>query len=328
MIKISKLYFSDITHYLLQGKFSAAFARGILPLISLFGYYSDQLKYRFIIFQNRDRGGEIIVKINDLYNMRLNLQDLGICQELSIYKKREFFSTDYFMKIIKEDMFIIDIGANIGYYALLESILSPKGTIYAIEPVPQNFNLLKKNVELNNRHNVLLYNYAIGDINGNSTMYIYDKCNWSSFTKNPYGNIVSTINVPLITLDEFIKSSMNKSPNFIRMDVEGFEYNILKGAFNTLNSVSPLIICIEFHPHLMSKENIMACVDILKTSGFKIKSIIREMNSYEYKYIRIINKFRDILNWPRYGYYGNNYDLLEQLFSNGFGAMVFFEKTN
>jgi FkbM family methyltransferase len=326
IIKKPKSYFADIIDYFLQGNLSAAFARGRLPLISLFNCYLDKLRYTYIIFKNRIHAEEIIVKVNDLYNMQLNLRDWGICKDLSIHKKREFFSTDYFKEICNENSIYIDIGANIGYYALLESSLSPKGRVYAIEPVPQNFDLLKKNIELNNRRNVQLFKCAIGDVNGNSPMYVNNKCNWCSFTKDLTGNSGSTITVPVVTLDEFVDYYMDKSPNFIRMDVEGFEINILKGALRTLNSIAPMIICIELHPHLMSKKDTMACVEILKGSGFKVKLIIRETDTYEYKSINIINKLRDILNWPLYGYYGDTYDVLEQLLSNKCSAMVFFEK--
>jgi len=330
MITKSTGFFSDIIHYLSTGNICSAFARGIIPLITLFSLCQYNLKFRYIIFQNRNNRNNLIVKVNDLYDMQLNLHDRGICQELSIYHKREFFTTDYFKEICKENTVFVDIGGNIGYYAILESTLSPEGKVFAIEPVPQNYSLLKKNIELNNCHNVQIFNYSIGDMKGNSEMYIYDKCNWCSFVKDPNATVVSTINVPMVTLDDFIKSyvdvSPNFIPNFIRMDVEGYEYNILKGASNTLNSISPMIICIEFHPHLMSEENTMECIEILKRSGFKIKSIIREANTYQNKYIDILNKIRHILNWPLYGHYGNSYESLIELLSNKYPAMAFFEK--
>ena len=67
--------------------------------------------------------------------MYLNLDDKGICPDLMVNKTREVFSTAHFQTIITEDMTIIDIGANIGYYALLESQLALKGHVFAIEPV-------------------------------------------------------------------------------------------------------------------------------------------------------------------------------------------------
>jgi len=256
--------------------------------------------------------------------MYLNFDDKGICEELIINKTREVFSSAHFQKIITEDMIIIDIGANIGYYALLESQLALKGHIYAIEPVLKNYDLLRKNMNLNNYNNISAYNFAIGNVDSQLEMYIYDKCNWSSFLKNP-GNIIDTIQVPVITLDKFIDSYLTHNPHFIRMDVEGFEYEILMGAQKTLQMVTPLIVCIEIHPHLISKEKVTSIITMMKDNGFTINSIFRELGASELKFLTLVNQVQNILHLPHYGYLGNNYSLLEEILEYS-GAMVFFQK--
>lgn len=325
---ISKDFFLEVFTYLSEGKIIAAFSRVLLPTISLLNVSFEKMHYQLIRFIYRKKSNEVIFDINNRYKMYLDLSDKGISSELCIHKKREFFSTEYFEKIITEDMIIIDIGANIGYYALLESQLAKKGHIYAIEPVPKNFHLLNRNILLNNCQNISTYSLAIGDVEGILEMYVYDKCNWSSFIFNPEGKIIDNIQVPVITLDKFIKLHAVDKPNFIRMDVEGFEYNILKGASRTLQANGHLIICIELHPHLMSKEKSKECIKMIKDNGFKVKSIIRETISCDYWVIGIINKLRSNLNWPMIGYYGNEFDSLECLLEKGHGAMVFFEKDN
>lgn len=325
---ISKDFFLEVFNYLSEGKFIAAFSRVLLPTISLLNFSFEKMQYQLIGLICQKKGKDVIFNINNRYKMYLDLNDKGISSELSIHKKREFFSTEYFQKEITEDMIIIDIGANIGYYALLESQLAIKGHVYAIEPVPENFHLLNRNIALNNYLNISTYPLAIGDVEGISDMYVYDKCNWSSFIFNPEGKIIDNIQVPVITLDKFIEVYAVHKPNFIRMDVEGFEYNILKGASRTLQANGHLIICIELHPHLMSKEKSKECIKMVKNNGFKVKSIIRETISCDYWVIGIINQLRSNLNWPKIGYYGNDFDSLECLLENGYGAMVFFEKDN
>jgi FkbM family methyltransferase len=328
MINSTHGYFYTILTCLKEGKLKGAFLRGAVPFIILANRYMDQVKYQALKFRNRKKGREIIVEINNRYNMYLNLDDKGVCSELGINKTREVFSTEYFQKIITEDMAIIDIGANIGYYALLESQLVAKGHVYAIEPVPENYNLLQKNIDLNECKNISTYNFAIGNVNGFLDMYVYDKCNWSSFTRIPDQNIVNIIQVPIMTLDAFIESHVSSHPCFIRMDVEGFEYEILKGALTTLRTICPLIICIEMHPQLMSEDKVAECIHLMKDNRFCVKSIFLEMDSpSDFKYIHLINTLKNILNLPRYGYYGNNFSALEELLAQGYFPIVFFEKS-
>ncbi|MFA5347545.1 MAG: FkbM family methyltransferase [Methanoregula sp.] len=279
-------------------------------------------------FHNRKNGREFIVEVNNRYKMYLNLNDKGISLDLAIYKTREVFTTDYFQKIITEDMIIIDIGANIGYYVLLESQLASRGNVYAIEPVPENYNLLNKNIALNHCTNVSTYNFGISNVNGFSEMYVYDKYNWSSFIQNPWGNIIDIIQVPVFTLDKFIESHVTDNPLFIRMDVEGFEYEVLKGSSKTLQTVRPLIICIEMHPHLMSRDKVSECIKLMKDNQFTIKAIFVEIGSpSDLKFTNFFYKLNAILNLPQYGYYGNDFSSLEELLNYGHEPMVFFEKT-
>ena len=327
MTNVNRGYFYTIFWCLKTGKFTGAFLRGFLPLLGLANQYLDRLKYRAIKFQNRKNEREFTVVVNNRYKMYLNLYDKGISSDLAIYKTREVFTTDYLQKIITEDMIIIDIGANIGYYALMESQLAPKGNVCAIEPVPENYNLLSKNIAVNNCTNVSTYNFGIGDVNGFSEMYVYDKCNWSSFIKNPWGNIIDIIQVPVVTLDKFIESHVTKNPLFIRMDVEGFEYEVLKGSSKTLQTIRPLIICIEMHPHLITKDKVSECIKLMKDNQFSIKAIFVEIGPSDLKFIKIFNKLNNILNLPQYGYYGNDFNSLEKLLNYGYEPMVFFEKT-
>jgi len=327
MVKEIRGYFSTIFYCLKEGKFKGVLLQSLITIIILLNTYVKKFKYTLLKFSQRKNGREIIVEINNRYKMYLNFDDKGICPDLMMNKTREVFSTAHFQKIITEDMTIIDIGANIGYYALLESQLASKGHVFAIEPVSGNYNLLIKNIALNNCNNISTYNLAIGNIDGYLDMYIYDKCNWSSFTKIPGENITDTIQVPIVTLDNFIESYLPHNPHFIRMDVEGFEYEIVMGSQKTLRMAAPLILCIEMHPHLMSREKVTAIIKIMKDNGFRVNAIFNEMDVSELKFFNIFNQLQNILHLPAFGYIGNSFSSLEQIMDQGEGAIVFFEKS-
>jgi len=327
MVKETRGYFSTIYYCLKEGKLKGVPLQTFITIIILLNTVVKKCKYTLLTFSQRKNGSEIIVEINNRYKMYLNFDDKGICPDLMMNKTREAFSTAHFQKIITEDMTIIDIGANIGYYALLESQLALKGHVFAIEPVLGNYNVLIKNIALNTCNNISTYNFAIGNVDGSLDMYIYDKCNWSSFTKIPGGNIIGTTQVPIFTLDSFIESHLPCNPHFIRMDVEGFEYEIVMGSLKTLRTAVPLILCIEMHPHLMSGEKVTAIIKIMKDNGFRVNSIFNEIDVSELNYLPIFNQLQNILHLPAFGYIGNDFSSLEQIMAQGEGAIVFFEKS-
>ena len=105
----------------------------------------------------------------------------GINYDLYLYKKREPMCTDFLIhsSILKEGDVVLDIGANIGYYVLIESKLVGKtGQVYAVEPVTSTFELMQKNLQLNGLTNVSASNFAFGEKDGESEIYV---CNESNF---------------------------------------------------------------------------------------------------------------------------------------------------
>ena len=84
------------------------------------------------------------------YKMYLDPRDKGISRTLLLFGERELDHRIILKKVLSKNMKVFDIGANIGYYVLMESsILGINGRIAAVEPVPKNMHLLKKNLELN-----------------------------------------------------------------------------------------------------------------------------------------------------------------------------------
>ena len=82
--------------------------------------------------------------------MFLNPIDRGISRTLILFGVRELDHKKILELVLKKNMKVFDLGANIGYYVLMESsIVGKNGKIIAIEPVPENMKLLKKNLELN-----------------------------------------------------------------------------------------------------------------------------------------------------------------------------------
>ncbi len=179
--------------------------------------------------------------------MTVHKVDAGISRELAAYRVHEPLATHLLQQILKPGMTAVDVGSNIGYYALLESrLVGPTGRVMAIEPVPQNAEMLRYNIQENERANVEIHNLAISDRNGTLPMYLSERSNWHSLLPTPSSRQCM---VPVSTLDSFVANAGLDRVDFIRMDVEGYEIEIIKGMLQVLESYSPHLL-IELHPDL------------------------------------------------------------------------------
>jgi FkbM family methyltransferase len=150
----------------------------------------------------------------------------------------------------------IDVGANIGYFTCLMSKLAgPGGKVLAIEPEPQNLELLQQNIKFNNLANVMVHGCALGAAEGSAMLGLYKASNRGRHSLL-HEDAKSRIKVPVRTLDEVVKSSgLNGSSwSLAKIDVEGYEGFVLKGARETLPRIETLVM--EFSPALLKKAGV------------------------------------------------------------------------
>jgi len=183
-----------------------------------------------------------------------------------------------FMHILKEevksDMVTLDLGANIGYITLIMAeIVGKKGKVYALEPDENNFKILTENIKLNGYKNVISP-YHLGGSNktGNLIFYRSSASNLGSMTKTKHANI--PVKVPVTTMDEFFKDK--EYPNFIKMDIEGHEVEVLESMCKTFKDNSfPTKILMEVHPQYYSENhNLEIELKKLVNIGFKTKYVV------------------------------------------------------
>ncbi len=232
-----------------------------------------------------------IVEVNKS-KMLLLPKKRGIHYELFFYKKREPICTDYLMHsgALKEGSVVLDIGANIGYYVLIESqLIGEGGKIYAVEPVHSNFELLNENLQLNNLHNVSTFNFAFGEKTTKSKIYISDKSNLCSMNRQGAGGrIVGAEKVEVFTVDDFLKDKV--APNFIRMDVEGYEYEIIKGMPKTLSGNIKMLIELHPWPPFLDSAKMSEILDILEQNQFTVKFAVFEDKVEENEVVKLLLK--------------------------------------
>jgi len=234
-----------------------------------------------------------IIKVNG-YNMFVVPNDKGISLELLLFRTHEPLTTKMTSSLLKNGMICVDIGSNIGYYALLENkIVGKDGRVFAIEPSPINLSYLNKNLKLQNSSNVKTYNIAIGNTDGMTKLEIKGKSNHCKVVTEDQiiSNEQDVINVPVKKLDTFVQEQNISKVDFIRMDVEGFELHIVEGMTNVLRKFRP-IVQIEVHKKFLGKDNTKKLLKRFKDEGYDVKYYISKDMEYP-----IIGNMKDIKNY-------------------------------
>jgi FkbM family methyltransferase len=269
----------SIGSYITKAKKHGLF--GTLKIIlNFFNNYIFRIQ-RFIKIQiEKVRNEEsYIIKNVQGSDMLLNLNDTGISQELFFTGVHEPESTKQFKKELKPGMTIFELGANIGYYALIGAkIVGPKGKIIAFEPSPVNMRSFKANVALNNIEKIVdTYQMGIGDKTGKMLFNLVNKGNMSSFYNRNDGDGIKTlksIEVDVISVDDFLLDKQIKI-DYMRMDVEGYEYEIFQGMKKFLyTEYAPTAFFIEVHSELLNN-NGHSCKEfvlMLNTFGYDVTS--------------------------------------------------------
>ncbi len=192
----------------------------------------------------------------------------GLDRDLLLDGIREPVATGHILSILKEDDVVLEVGANIGYYALMEASRCRK--IYAIEPHPENVERLKRNIELNGYDNIEVQHAGFAEKDGKLKLYTSELSNWHTAKENP-GSPTDFVEVDCYKIDSFAET--HETPTFIKMDVEGYELEVLRGATETLKKIRHLFI--ELHGSLLKEDEIREVLDNIAASGLKPSLVLQ-----------------------------------------------------
>ena len=222
---------------------------------------------------------------------KMNL-DMSEPIQRSMYKGLyEPIQTNWFKQILKMGDCVVDLGANFGYYTTLSSkLIGNEGIVFAFEPSLRACSSLYQTIQSNNLVNVELYCYAVGDMNGLVELQV-PPANFESHSPSiltqPYQNKYwkSTL-VPLVSLDSFFKKNIKlKKIKLIKIDVEGFEPNVLRGLKDLASKgMIENIIC-EFNSGWLEKNNSShdELLELFLSLGFVVKDKTSLLSFYEKK---------------------------------------------
>ena len=143
-----------------------------------------------------------------------------------------------FVSHLREGMTVMDVGANLGLYSLLISrAVGPSGKVYAFEPVPEFFAQLKEHLALNNAASVIPVPIALSDEKGIAKMSV--KGGASSLFRHVSDEFVE---VQMERLDDFVEGEGIERVDAIKIDVEGAELKVIRGADKTIRRNKPILM--------------------------------------------------------------------------------------
>lgn len=162
------------------------------------------------------------------------------------FEPQKHRALDFFLS---QDDAYVDIGANKGDFAIHAAlVVEEKGKVVAFEPEPENCKWIRKSIKKSNLHNIVVEEAAIGEDDGSLNLFIGEKSGWHSLVTSEQNIKKESISVKVHSLDRYLE--MNNIPNLkaIKIDVEGFEKEVLFGAHKTLSQNEGLVLFIDIHP--------------------------------------------------------------------------------
>lgn len=174
-----------------------------------------------------------------------------------------------FRKLVARKRCIVDIGAYIGTYSLQAAKINPKARIYALEPFPKLRDSIEEGIRLNGFQNIELIQTAVSDNDGEATLVSTDplgESGWNFVTdKTMEGK--DHIKVQTLKLDTIL-IGLETPPDIIKIDVEGHELHVLRGARKTLSSPGRREIIIEINE---------TCLRNQGSSGKEVHDFLQEI---------------------------------------------------
>ena len=259
-------------------------------------------KYLTYLISRWRLSGNIRLQVNGQSFLMYSRCDDGIIDPIFYNRSYiEYKDLIVFTSFIQDENVIFDIGSNTGIYSILSSITSEKSIIYSFEPNLVNLKRLERNISLNRLKNITVVPKAVGSDNTiisftiPKAKIISDTSSAiENFSKSTYKGKLAwkNIEVEQVSIDEFCNDNNIHHVHMIKIDVEGYELNVLNGAATTIQKCKPILLLESF----INEEKKKYLQDFVKKYEYYVYIILRE------GIIRIENDFNTK--------YGLNYLLL------------------
>lgn len=182
-------------------------------------------------------------------NLKIIMYEDSILSKVIYYgfeKDEIMFVQEY----LKKGDYFLDIGSNIGLFSLYASkIVGESGRVFAFEPALKTYTRLQKNIAINNLNNITANRLGVSDKKGTLQLNVSENGHdaWNSFAEIDSSYYSGKESVEVVTIDDYLKEFNvdAKKIKIMKVDVEGWEVQVLKGAADFLKNYSPILM-VEF----------------------------------------------------------------------------------
>lgn len=179
----------------------------------------------------------------------------------------------------KEALTVLDIGANVGFFSFFMLFRYPKAKIYAFEPMPFNFNMLQQYKENGRFHSLLPVNKAVTGKGGKLLLNHAGSHGFTTMSSIFNNQRKEQLEVASITLALIFAEYGLQTVDFLKMDCEGSEYDILYKAPLTLYQKIHAM-CIETHTGQQPNENTVSLAAFLQEQGYRLRTVQKKNTGY------------------------------------------------
>ncbi len=232
---------------------------GRWTLGSWLDHYAIPLLY---LGQWHDR--ERVYRINDSTKLCLRVNSSDKIAVWEIWRFKAYNRGRF--AICPEDV-VVDIGAHIGAFAVYAARHAPRGQVYAYEPFPGNYRLLEKNKNMNDLDNLHVFNLAVSARKGISNFFTVESNPALNSMSGIYGG--EKISVKTVSLDDVISDNRIEVVDYIKIDAEGAEYDVLMNCSGALlRRIQRIVLEYHEHPDLPGKSRDLA--QVLRSNGYQV----------------------------------------------------------
>lgn len=241
------------------------------------------------VFHAAFKEGLVQVTLDDL-TFKIPSQDITILPSL-LNGCYEQFEIALLKRMLRTGMTFVDVGANVGLYTVIASrLVGESGKVYAFEPEPKNFHLLKENLSSNNSTNVQVQMLAVGNQNGHMTLHLEKNSVGTHSLINKHGIEGEQIMVDTIKLDDWF-ANVTEEIDLLKIDVEGYEPFVLEGSQSLLHRTRYVVF--EYNKS-----------DVITNNG--IRHLLDQLRDFPYLY-GIDEKHQSLMPFTESDFSSTNY---------------------
>jgi FkbM family methyltransferase len=218
-------------------------------------------------------GTDVLVTKVDNFVLAIPRDDWSMAAYYSFWGTLDQGLTRCLLTLTRPNMFVVDIGANIGLHTLQAArAVGERGRVYSFEPAPQAFDILRQNVKVSGFQCIELFPFAVLDRRGQVQLHLYQGASGLNTLFAESGSETSVL-VEAMTLDEALLG--REHVDIVKIDAEGAEPFIIRGMKRILAESPALVILLEFAPAHLQRAGVLPAEFLheLRAAGFGIQHV-------------------------------------------------------